>query len=162
MKTTLIAACLLLAAGSVSAAPPKLTGTWDAARTVDDERVSLVLKDMGKAEIINEYDLSVPNQPKRRGRSTSFGKWAVKGDEVVVTYSKISDRLRYRDQVSLSPLGQEGAAPALVPVGKPPKNSKLGAATLWKGPNDYRLKAQAPAAPAAAPADAPKAAEPPK
>lgn len=161
MKRTFIAACLLLAAGSASAAP-KFTGTWDAARTADDERVTLVLKDMGKAEIINEYDLSVPGQPKRRGRSTSFGKWSVKGDEVVVTYSKISDRLRYREQVSLSPVGQDGSAPALTPVGKPPKNSKIGAATLWKGPNDYRLKAQAPAAPAAAPADAPKAAEPAK
>jgi hypothetical protein len=133
------------------AAPPKLTGSWEAARSADDERVSLVLKDMGKAEIISDYDITVPGQSKRRGRSTSFGSWSVKGDEITVTYAKVHDRLRYSDHVSLSAVGQGGDAPALKPVGKPPANSKIGSAILWKGPHEYRLKS-APAAPAAAPA----------
>lgn len=34
------------------AAPPVLTGSWEAARTPDDERLYLVLKDLGKAEIV--------------------------------------------------------------------------------------------------------------
>jgi hypothetical protein len=151
MKSSFIAAVLLLSATAVSAAPPKLTGSWEAARSADDERVSLVLKDMGKAEIISDYDITVPGQSKRRGRSTSFGSWSVKGDEITVTYAKVRDRLRYSDHVSLSAVGQEGDAPALKPVGKPPANSKIGSAILWKGPHEYRLKA-APAAPDAAPA----------
>src|SRR5689334_20887167 len=105
MKTTFIAVVLLLGAAVAYAAPPKLTGSWEAARSGDDDHVSLVLKDMGKAEIINEYDISLPGQGKRRGRSTSFGTWSVKGGDVVVTYSKISDRLRYSDHVSLSAVG---------------------------------------------------------
>jgi len=152
MKSSFIAALLLLAAGIVSAAPPKLTGSWDAARTPQDEGVSLVLKDMGKAEIVAEYDITLPGQGRRHGRSTSFGTWAVKGNDVLVTYSKITDRLRYSDRVSLSAVGQTGQAPALKPVGKPPANSKIGTAILWKGPHAYRIKAPA--------GDAPNAAEP--
>ena len=148
MKSSFIAVLLLLATGAVSAAPPKLTGSWDAARTPEDERVSLVLKDMGKAEIVSEYDITLPGQGRRHGRSTSFGTWAVKGNDVLVTYSKITDRLRYSDRVSLSAVGQTGVAPALKPVGKPPAYSKIGTAILWKGPHEYRIKA-APAAPAA-------------
>ena len=45
---------------------------------------------------------------KRHGRSTSFGKWALKGNDVLVTYSKITDRLRYSDRESLSAVGQTG------------------------------------------------------
>ena len=152
MKSTFIAVLLLLGATSASAAPLKLTGSWEAARSGDDERVSLVLKDLGKAEIINEYDISVPGQGKRHGRSTSFGTWTIKGNDVVVTYSKISDRLRYSDHVSLSPVGQEGSAPALKAVGKPPPNSKIGTAILWKAPHEYRLKAAPAASDAVAPA----------
>jgi hypothetical protein len=151
MKTTFIAVLLLLGAGSACAAPPKLTGAWEAARGADeDEHVALLLKDMGKAEIINEYDISLPGQGKRRGRSTSFGTWRIKGDDVIVTYSKISDRLRYSDHVSLSAVGQSGSAPALKTVGKPPANSKIGSAILWKAPHEYRLKAAAPSAAAGA------------
>jgi len=158
MKSSFIAVLLLLATGAVSAAPPKLTGSWDAARTPEDERVSLVLKDMGKAEIVSEYDITLPGQGRRHGRSTSFGTWAVKGNDVLVTYSKITDRLRYSDRVSLSAVGETGEAPALKAVGKPPANSKIGTTILWKGPHEYRVKAPSAAAPIVG---APKAAEPP-
>src|SRR5262249_49680224 len=133
MQSKFIGALLLLGAAGAFAAPPKFTGSWGAARNADDERGVLVLADMGKAEDISEYDISVPGQAKRRGRSTSFGTWTVKGDHVIVKYSKVSDRLRYRDHVSLSPVGQEGSAPALLTVGKPAANSKIGNATLWRG-----------------------------
>ncbi len=158
MKSSFIAVVLLLSATAVSAAPPKLTGSWEAARSADDERVSLVLKDMGKAEIISDYDITVPGQSKRRGRSTSFGSWRVKGDEITVTYAKVHDRLRYSDRVSLSAVGETGEAPALKAVGKPPANSKIGTAILWKGPHEYRVKTPPAAAPAVG---APKAVEPP-
>ena len=49
----------------------------------------MVLRDMGKAEIVNEYDFSLPGQGKQRGRSTTFGKWTLKGNDVVVTYAKM-------------------------------------------------------------------------
>jgi hypothetical protein len=157
MKSRFIAVVLLLGASAVWAAPPKLTGSWEAAHSsADDDRVSLVLREMGKAEIISEYDISVPGQGKRRGRSTSFGKWTLKGNDLRVTYAKITDRLRYSDHVSLSAVGEQGDAPALTPIGKPPANSKIGNAVLWKAPHDHRSKA----APPAANAGAPKAAEP--
>jgi hypothetical protein len=139
MRTRLIAVLFLLATNAW-AAPPKLTGSWEAARNGDEEHVMLVLKDMGKAEIINEYDISLPGQGKRRGRSTSFGKWTLKGKDVFVTYSKITDRLRYDDSLSLSAIGARGSAPALKPVGKPPANSKIGSAILWRAPHEYQVK----------------------
>lgn len=147
-------------AGSASAAPPKLTGSWEAARVTDDERLYVTLKDMGKAEIVAEYDFTLPGQPgKRRGRSTSFATWAVKGDDVIITYSKIQDRLRYRDRESLDVIGLRGGAPALKPVGKPNPKSKIGSLILWKGPHDYRVKdTSAPAS--AAQATVPPRAEP--
>jgi len=113
MKSSFIAVVLLLSATAVSAAPPKLTGSWEAARSADDERVSLVLKDMGKAEIISDYDITVPGQSKRRGRSTSFGSWRVKGDEITVTYAKVHDRLRYSDHVVYVPDAMEALQPLL-------------------------------------------------
>jgi hypothetical protein len=155
MKSSFIAALVLCVAGDVCAAPPKLTGAWASARTADDESVSVVLKDMGKAEIVNEYDISLPGRAKQRGRSTSFGKWTLKGNDVLVTYSKITDRLRYSDHESLSAIGQTGDAAALKPVGKPDKNSKIGAAILWKAPHEYRLKAPAASPQAPEPAGSP-------
>jgi hypothetical protein len=152
MKSSFIAVLILLGAASASAAP-KLTGSWEAARDTDDQRVSLVLKDMGRAEIINEYDITLPGQGKHRGRSTSFGKWTMKGHDVAVTYSKITDLLRYSDHVSLSAIGQRGDAPALKPVGKPPANSKIGTSILWKAPHEFRVKATQDAG-------APRASEP--
>jgi hypothetical protein len=153
MKQTFLA-ILLLAAGVLSspadAAPPKLTGSWEAARTPDDERLYLVLKDMGKAEIIGEYDFTLPGQSgKRRGKSTTFGHWSVDGDQITVTYSKFVDRLRYVEKESLSALGLTGSAPALTPMGKRDPKSKLGTAILWKAPHDYRVRAPESAEPAA-------------
>jgi hypothetical protein len=145
MKQT-FAAFLLLAAGALSSAasaePPKLTGSWEAAHTPDEERVYLVLRDMGKAEIVAEYDFTLPGQPgKRRGRSTTFGKWTMDGNDVVVTYAKLTDRLRYVEREPLKAVGLSGSAPALTPVGKAHPKSKLGSVVLWKAPHDYRVKA---------------------
>jgi hypothetical protein len=152
-----LAAVFLLAAlvlpSVAAAAQPKLTGSWEAVRNPDDERVYLVLKDLGKAEIVAEYDFSLPGQPgKRRGRSTTFGHWTMKGNEVVVTYAKIEDRLRYVDQEPLSVVGLSGTSPALKPVGKANAKSKLGSLVLWKAPHDYRAArpAEMPAAGSAA------------
>jgi hypothetical protein len=164
MKQT-FAALLLLGvaalAGPAQAGPPKLTGSWEAARTPDDERLYLVLKDMGKAEIVGEYDFTLPGQPgKRRGRSTTFGRWSVDGDQVVITYAKFTERMRYVESEPLSALGLSGTAPALKPVGKRDPKSKLGNAVLWKAPHDYRAKEPSSAAPVAgatapAPGEAP-------
>ena len=153
MKQT-FAAILLLVAGALSsssfAGPPKVTGQWEAARTPDDERLYVILKDMGKAEIVGEYDFTLPGQPgKRRGKSTTFGHWVLDGDQIVLTYSKFSERLRYVAQESLSAIGLNGSAPALKPVGKRDPKSKLGTAILWKAPHDYRAKAAESSAPVA-------------
>lgn len=158
----IFAAVLLLAAGALSttasADPPKLTGSWEAARTPDDERVYLVLKDMGKAEIVAEYDFTLPGQPgKRRGRSITFGKWQLQGNDVIVTYAKLTDRLRYVEKEPLKAVGLSGSAPALTPVGKAHPKSKLGSAVLWKAPHDYQVKAPEAGAPVAGAAAAPGA-----
>jgi hypothetical protein len=161
MKET-FAALLLLTAGALSSAasagPPKLTGSWEAAHTPDDERVYLVLKDMGKAEIVAEYDFTLPGQPgKRRGRSITFGKWKVQGNDLTVTYAKLTDRLRYIEREPLKGVGLRGSAPALTPVGKPHPKSKLGSAVLWKAPHDYRVKAPESVPPVAGATAAPGA-----
>lgn len=144
-----LATLLMLSALSVAAVAadtPKLTGSWEAAHAGgDSERIYLVLKDMGKAEIITEYDFTLPGQPgKRRGRSTTFGKWKVKGNDVTVTYAKITESLRYVEQVSLKAVGLSGTAPALQPTGKASGGSKIGSAILWKGPHDYRVQGTEP------------------
>ena len=145
MRQTFAAYLLLvIAAAAVStaaAAPASLNGSWEAARTPDDERLYLVLKDMGKAEIVTEYDLALPGQGKRRGRSTSFASWTLKGNEVILSYAQIKDRLRYVADESLSAIGLTGTAPALKPVGTPNPKSRIGMAILWKAPHEYRLKA---------------------
>jgi len=147
MRQTLAALLSLVITGAAAsiaaAAPPSLTGSWEAARTPDDERLYLVLKDMGKAEIVAEYDLAIPGQGKRRGRSTSFATWKAKGSEVTVTYAKIKDRLRYVADEPLSTIGLSGTAPALRPVGKPDPKSRIGMTILWKAPHEYRSAAPA-------------------
>jgi hypothetical protein len=143
----------LLAAGGTAHAigSEALLGTWEAARTPEDERMYLRLLAKGKAEIVAEYDFELPGQPgKRRGRSTTFGKWSVKGDDVTVTYAKVSDRLHYSSKQPLSEIGLDGSAAALKPAGKPDPKSRIRA-TLWKAPHDYRLKPAAQPAPAQAP-----------
>ena len=138
----LVAACAF--ANIATAAQVKPVGTWEAARTDEDERMFVILKDMGKVEIVAEYDFSLPGQPgKRRGRSTSFGKWTMQGDDVIIAYSKIKDRLRYQPRESLAVLGLDGAAPALKPIGTPDPKSKIGALILWKAPHEYHVKAGA-------------------
>ncbi len=148
-----IAFVLAAAAGPAAAAvsTASLIGTWEAARTADDERLYVRLLDKGKAEIVAEYDFELPGAPgKRRGRSTTYGKWTVKGDDVLITYAQVKDKLRYSDKLPLSEIGLEGASPALKPAGKLDAKSKIRA-TLWKTPHEYKLK------PAPAPAGKPAA-----
>jgi hypothetical protein len=149
-----------VAANGAIADTPRLTGTWEAARTPDDERVYLVLKDLGKAEIVAEYDFTLPGQTgKKRGKSTTFGKWTVQAGEVIVSYAKIKDRLRYAGNEPLAALGLSGSAPALKPVGKANPKSKIGTLVLWKGPHDFKVKENAPP-PASGASAPPQAAEP--
>ena len=165
-----LAAVFLLAAITLpsiaAAAPPKLTGSWEAARTPDDERVYLVLKGKGKAEIVAEYDFTLPGQAgKRRGRSITFGRWTLKGNDVVITYAKIKELLRYVDREPLTAVGLSGTSPALKPAGKANVKSKIGSVVLWKAPHGYRVARPAempPAASAAASASPAAGAEPAK
>jgi hypothetical protein len=126
-----------------------MASTWEAARTVEDERTYVRFLTMGRAEIVSEYDFQLPGQPgKRRGRATTYGKWVLKGNDVTVSYADVRDRLRYTDAAPLAEIGLRGSAPGLKPVGKPAQKSRLKA-TLWKAPHEYRLKApEAAAAPA--------------
>ena len=131
-----------------------LLGTWEAARTAEDERMYVRLMEKGKAEIVAEYDFELPGQPgKRRGRSTTFAKWRVTGDDVTISYAKVRDRLRYSSAHPLSEIGLEGKSAGLKPAGKVDPKSRIRA-ILWKTPHDYRMKYEDAAAPApgAAPA----------
>lgn len=143
MTARILALLFLLALASPAPAvgTAALLGTWEAARTADDERLYVTLKEKGKVEIIAEYDFSLPGMPdKRRGRSTTFGKWSVKGDDVVITYAKVRDRLRYSDKLPLTEIGVAGSAAGLKPAGKLDRNSRIRGTTLWKAPHEYKLK----------------------
>jgi hypothetical protein len=149
--------CLLAAGAPAHAVKASaLVGTWEAARSVDDERTFVRLMEKGKAEIVAEYDFELPGQPgKRRGRSTTFAKWSVKGDDVTITYAKVNDRLRYSPQVALAEIGLEGVSAGLKPVGTRDPKSRIRA-ILWKAPHDYKLKPPAETSgDAPAPAGAP-------
>jgi hypothetical protein len=123
-----------------------MAATWEAARTIEDERTYVRFLPMGRAEIISEYDFQLPGQPgKRRGRATTYGKWVLKGDDLTITYADVRDRMRYSGAVSLAEIGMQGSAAGLKPVGKPAQRSRLRA-TLWKAPHEYKLKAPQPAA----------------
>ena len=143
MRPSLAAISLLAAIALPSvaaAAPPGVTGSWEAARSPDDERVSLRLKDLGKAEIVAEYDFTLPGQAgKRRGRSITFGCWTFKGNDVVIIYAKIKELLRYVAREPLTAVGLSGTAPALKPVGKASLRSKIGSVVLWKASHEYRV-----------------------
>lgn len=156
MKQT-FAALILLGAGvlvpAAGAGQPAINGTWEAARTVTDERLYIVLGDGGKAEVVEEYELPIPGK-KQRTRSSTFGKWVRKGNEIVVTYGNIRDRLRYVAREPLAAVGLTGRAPALRPLGKPDARSKIGSEVLWKAPHDYHMK---PAEGTQAPESAPEA-----
>lgn len=130
-----------LAAPASAVGTAALLGTWEAARTPDDERLYLTLKDKGKVEVIAEYDFTLPGMPgKRRGRSTTFGKWSVKGDAVTITYAKVRDRLRYSDKLPLAEIGLTGSAVGLKPTGTIDPQSRIRSAILWKAPHEYKLK----------------------
>ena len=152
MMSRMFAALLLLALAAPASAVGKaaLLGTWEAARTPDDERLYVTFKDKGKVEIIAEYDFALPGVPgKRRGRSTTYGKWSAKGDEVSISYARVRDRLRFVDKLSLSEIGLSGVAAGLKPTGNVDPQSRIRGAVLWRAPHDYRLKpAQGAAAPA--------------
>jgi len=156
MKFRILVLALALCAGAPAHAvsASALVGTWEAARTPDDERVYVRLMEKGKAQIVAEYDFQLPNMPgKRRGRSTTFAKWSVKGDDVTLTYSKVTDRLRYDASTPLAEIGLDGKSAALKPVGRRSAGSRLSA-TLWKAPHDYRLEHPADAGATSAPAAA--------
>lgn len=148
MKSPIAAAllCAAFAAPVHAVKPEALIGTWETARSSDDERTYVRLLEKGKAQIVAEYDFQLPNMPgKRRGRSTTFGKWSVKGDDVLVIYAKVHDRLHYSDRLPLAEVGLDGVAAGLKPVGKADANSRIQK-TLWKAPHDYKLKGQEAAA----------------
>jgi hypothetical protein len=155
MNARLAVLLCLLALGMPAYAvrPAVLVGTWEAARGPDDERMFVRLMDKGRAEIVAEYDFQLPGQPgKRRGRSTTFAKWSVKGDDITIAYAKVRDRLRYSDKQPLSEIGLDGNAAALKPTAAPDPKSRIRV-TLWKAPHEYRVKpaeqAQVPAEPPA-------------
>jgi hypothetical protein len=128
----------------VAAAQPQLTGSWEAARGADDERLYVVLGEGGKAEIVTEYAVSLPGAPdKRRVQTSTFGKWTQKGGDVVISYANtnIKDHLRYVAREPLAAVGLIGSAPALKPVGTVSERSQIGSEVLWKAPHDYRAKA---------------------
>jgi len=146
---------LALAAPASAVGTATLLGTWEAARTPDDERLYVNLKAKGRVEIIAEYDFTLPGMTgKRRGRSTTFGKWSVKGNDVTITYAKVRDRLRYSDKLSLAELGLTGTAAALKSAGKFDPQSRIRGATLWKAPHEYKFKPTEPPAASTAPAGA--------
>ncbi len=141
----LVLLCLFLfCADALAVGARDLLGTWEAARSPDGERVYVRLMEKGQAEVVAEYDLQLPGQPVRRGRSTTFAKWTVKGSELTLTYAKVRDRLRYSQKAPLSQIGLAGSAPALAPVGKADANSRLQGVILWKAPHDYQVKAPPP------------------
>lgn len=126
-----------------------IPGNFDSARTPDDERIQLRLLSEGKAQIIAEHNFLMPgDESRRRGRTTSYGKWTRKGDVVTLTYTNIQDRLRYSAHTSLASVGLAGGAPGLVPIKPVSPKSRLKGVILWKSPHDYKIKgADAPSPP---------------
>lgn len=132
------------------AAPAALMGDYESARTSDEEFVRLSLQAGGKAVIVAENNFMIPGDAsKRRGRTTSYGKWSRKGEIVTVTYSKVRDRLKFDTATPLARIGMTGTAVALAPAGKVDARSRLKNLTLWRLPHKYRLP-EASAGPAAA------------
>ena len=165
----LIGALVLLGAVAMpsvaTAAQPPLTGSWEAARGPNNERLYVVLGGDGRVEIVTEYEVQLPGAlDKRRVRTSTFGKWTHKGSDIVISYANtnIKDHLRYVAREPLAAVGLSGSAPALKPVGAANERSQIGSEVLWKAPHEYRAKAnpegdaqgepQAPAAAGAQPA----------
>lgn len=117
-------------------------GEYASALSVDDERVQIRLLSKGKAQIIAEHNFLMPgDETRRRGRTTSYAKWSQKGDIVTLTYSRVTDRLRYNAKTPLAALGLQGSAPGLAIVKPIHSKSRLRIGTFWKAPHDYRMKA---------------------
>jgi hypothetical protein len=142
MSARVLAFLALLAwsSGALAVGSNDLLGTWEAGRSPDGERLYVRLQGKGKAEVVAAYDFQLPGQAARRGRSTTMSKWTLKGDELIVSYAKVRDRLRYNPKVSLAQVGHPGSAPALEQVGAADANSRLRGAILWRAPHEYRLK----------------------
>lgn len=118
-----------------------LLGEWEAALSPDNERLYIKLRDKGKAEIVSEYDFQPPGQPgKQRGRATTYGKWILKGSDIVISYAKVQDRLQYSAKMPLSEVGLMGSAPGLKAAGKVDPKSRIGTTILWKAPHEYKLR----------------------
>jgi len=118
-----------------------LLGEWEAAVSPENERLYIKLLDKGKAQIVSEYDFQPPGQPgKQRGRATTYGKWTLKGSDIILSYAKVQDRLHYSARMPLSEIGLMGSAPGLKALGKVDPNSRIGATILWKAPHEYKLK----------------------
>ena len=154
----LIGALVLLGAAAMPpispAAQPQLNGSWEAARGVNNERLYVVLGEDGKAEIVTEYEVTLPGAPdKRRVRTSTFGKWTRKGGDIVISYANtnIKDHLRYVAREPLTAVGLSGSAAALKPVGPSNARSQIGSEVLWKAPHEYRAKASADGDPSTEP-----------
>ena len=152
----LIGALVLLGGAALlsvaTAAQPMFNGSWEAARGANDQRLYVILGDSGVAEIVTEYEVSLPGAPdKRRVRTSTFGKWTHKGGDVVISYANtnIKDRLRYVAREPLAAVGLSGSAPALKPVGTANARSQIGSEVLWKAPHEYRAKASTSGDPSA-------------
>jgi hypothetical protein len=141
-----VLALLAWSANALAVSGKELLGTWEAARSPSGERLYVHLQEKDKAEVVAEYDFQLPGQPTRRGRSTTMAKWTVKGSELILTYAKVQDRLRYNPKMPLAQIGQQGRAPALAQIGPADANSRLRGAVLWRAPHDYRLKEPDPVA----------------
>lgn len=149
-RVVMLWGCLGSAAWAAAPAP---MGDYASARTPDDEFVRLTLAPKGKAIIIAEHNFQVPGDAsRRRGRTTTYGKWSRKGDVVTLTYAKLTDRLRYEAAAPLDRIGLPGKAAALTPMKPLNANGRLKGMTLWRAPHDYRLpQAEAGGAPSQPP-----------
>jgi hypothetical protein len=160
MTTRTIALCILVALAAPAGAVGRsaLLGTWEAAQTPDDQRLSVTFHENGKAEIVSEFDFQMPGNPAiRRGHLTTYAKWTLKGDDIVLTYDKVREHLRYVAEHPLSEVGLTGVAPALMPAGLGRPDSRVRV-TLWKAPHEYKSRsATEEQARGAAPAPVPAA-----
>jgi len=145
-RVLVVVALLAWSVNVLAVSGKELLGTWEAARSPSGDRLYVHLQEKGKAEVVAEYDFQLPGQPARRGRSTTIAKWTVKGNELILTYAKVRDRLLYNPKMPLAQIGQQGAAPGLEQVGQADANSRLRGAVLWRAPHDYRLKEPEPVA----------------
>ena len=91
MKQT-FAALILLGAGvfvpTAGAGQPAIDGTWEAARTVNDERLYIVLSDTGKGRGRGRIRASHARQKTARAFQ-HLRHVGAQGNEIVVTYGNV-------------------------------------------------------------------------